>query len=294
MLKFYLTEITTKDKLIHQGIYFEPSKKSDVAILWVHGLTSTFYGKPVLNETIANECEKHGWGYANFHTRGHDLIAGIKQIDTSTDTGFTRLNAGGGGEKFEDCIEDINAAVQFLVGKGYKKIFLAGHSTGANKACFYVGTGHTKYISGVMLLSPISDRLCPSAQVSTFTLLVMRFLVIIGRGDIPLIDSRYYPMTPKRYLSLYIKGSNEDVFGYGDDPPRMKIYSQITKPLLVILCQKDEVADRPVDRIQKVFDQQNCSNKYQSFVIPGAFHSFEGKEDVFASSVSVWIQKVLK
>lgn len=63
MKQFYLAEIVTKDKLIHQGIFYEPSKKpffakasADKAILWVHGLSGKFYGDVVMMEQFADSC----------------------------------------------------------------------------------------------------------------------------------------------------------------------------------------------------------------------------------------------
>ena len=61
---FELVEITTKDKLIHQGIFFRPQKPVNKALLWVHGLTSTFYGNISLLNELAQQGEAHGFGFA--------------------------------------------------------------------------------------------------------------------------------------------------------------------------------------------------------------------------------------
>ncbi|MBI2404908.1 hypothetical protein HYV22_01870, partial [Candidatus Gottesmanbacteria bacterium] len=89
MKQFYLAEITTKDKLVHQGIFYRPTNSSGRAILWVHGLSGTFDGDIAIHEAFANVCEKEGWGYAAFHNRGRNLIAGIRKLDGTPPKGYS-------------------------------------------------------------------------------------------------------------------------------------------------------------------------------------------------------------
>lgn len=79
MKQFYLAEIVTKDKLIHQGLFYKPTNLGKKAILWVHGLSSTFYGNTKLLEAFGEYCEKEGIGFAVFNNRGHDVVTGIKK-----------------------------------------------------------------------------------------------------------------------------------------------------------------------------------------------------------------------
>jgi alpha-beta hydrolase superfamily lysophospholipase len=81
MTAFSLSEITTADKLIHQGIFFNPSKPGKKAILWVHGLSSTFYSHIELLNEFAKQSEVNGFGFAAFNNRGHDAISGARKLD---------------------------------------------------------------------------------------------------------------------------------------------------------------------------------------------------------------------
>lgn len=144
MKQFYLAEIITEDKLIHQGIFFKPKKPSSVprrgtsagkAILWVHGLTGTFYGNIKIFDAFAQACEKEGWGFASFNNRGHDMVTGARRLDSTNPKGYSHVLVGAGLERFEECIYDIEAGVQFLIDKGFSEVIVVGHSTGAIKAC---------------------------------------------------------------------------------------------------------------------------------------------------------------
>ena len=295
MKKYFLTEIETKDKLIHQGIYFEPKKKSDSAILWIHGLSSTYASHIPTCDAFADICEKYHFGFAAFNNRGAKFIDGIQKRDSSDPKGYIHVPGGAGNEKFEECINDIDAGMTFLIHQGYKKVFLIGRSTGANKTCFYAGTVDDPRIAGVVLMSPISDRLeIVKSRSDTKTIIsYMKDQISAGKGDIPMFGFHFFPLTPKRYLSLIEKGSKEDVFDYGDEKPKLIVFSNITKPLYVILGEKDEHADRPVVDIKKVFDEHAKSKNYTSIIVPNALHGFDGMEQKLAKLVGEWYYRLL-
>lgn len=287
MKQFYLTEIVTKDKLVHQGLFFRPEKPGKKAILWVHGLGSTFYGNVSLIEMFADACEKQGIGFAAFNNRGHDGITGLKKIDPESEKGYSRIVGGAGTEVFEECVYDIDAGINFLVNQGFRSVIVAGHSTGANKACFYGAKTKNVHVVGIILLSPLSDRLNPAGKPPWWSVPIARFLIAIGKGNM-LIPVTHFPGTPKRLVSLVSPRSNEDAFDYGETQPKMSSYSRITKPLLVIFAGADELADRPIENIRTIFDQHRRAVTYQSVIIPGAFHSFGGQEQKLVDTVFHW------
>jgi dienelactone hydrolase len=296
MKQFFLTEILTKDNLIHQGIYFEPKKKSDTAMLWVHGLSSTFTSHVSTCDALADICDKYHIGFAAFNNRGAKFIDGIQKRDPSDPKGYTHVPGGAGQEKFEECISDIDAGITFLINQGYKKVVLVGRSTGANKSCFYAGTVNDPRLAGVVLVSPISDRL-EMVKTRTDTAAITSYMkeqILAGKGDIPMFGFNFFPLTPNRYLSLIEKGSKEDVFDYGDDEPKLRVFSRIQKPLYVILGENDEHADRPVADIKKAFDTHTKSKKYTSRIVSGALHGFGGIEKELADLVGDWIDCTLK
>jgi alpha-beta hydrolase superfamily lysophospholipase len=290
-MKWEIVQTITEDKIIHQGIYYEPEPKRNLAVLWIHGLTGNFYGDTVLFEEIVRAGKKIGLGFASFNNRGHDMIAGLRTVDPKEPSGFGHAKGGAGQEKFEDCISDIGSGINFLSGKGYKKIILVGHSTGAMKAGFYAGTKIDPRLTGVVLASPMSDRLIAlktDPKVET-TVRKMKRMVQKGKGDYLLNNLIFFPITPKRFISLFDRSLEENLFDYGEKAPRMEIYSKIKKPLLVVFAEKDEYADRPVEKIQAVFDKFQKTVSYKSLVLPGATHGYDGQEKAFALALVDWL-----
>lgn len=290
MHTFQLAEIITKDKLVHQGIFFQPKHPQKKAMLWVHGLTGRFYGDVELINQFAEACEKQGFGFASFNTRGHDIISGIRKIDKRKKTGFAHLTLGAGFERFEDSVFDIQAGISFLAKQGFSQIIVVGHSTGANKVCYYAATRQDPRVLGIVLAGPMSDRHSRNTDKKAYkkNLSLMQRLMNEKKDDKLLAGFHFFPMTPKRWLSLLAEGSSEDIFNYGDSKGTLKTFQKIRKKLLVVLSENDETADRPIAMIKKAFDVHAKSSSYKSIVIPAATHSYTGKEKEFVKEVVSW------
>ncbi len=293
---FSLEDLSTDDGLIHQGIIAEPEEGGSVAIAWIHGLTGTFYGNVSLITELARQTVRHKMAFGSFNTRGHDMIAGFRKIDPTRLQGYGYRTIGAGYEVFEECVQDIDAVIRYFLQKGYQKVILVGHSSGANKVCYYAGSGKRSFLHGVALFCPISDRLDPYVDKTEIQRKKerCRSLIASGKGDELLTDLHFFPLTPKRYLILMDDHSIEDQFGYGDSPPRMPYYERIRLPLFVLFAERDEYADRPVRDIKTVFDAMQRSSWYASTIIPESYHSLRGFESSCVTSLFSWIQTIPK
>jgi pimeloyl-ACP methyl ester carboxylesterase len=287
MHSFQLVQCQTPDKLIHQGIYSE-SPSATRGIIWVHGLTGSFYGNVDLVNALANQALANTISFVSFNTRGHDCISGIRKIDTSIPKGYTHVMGGAGYEQFEESIYDIQGAIAFLQERGVRDVVLVGHSTGANKVSYFQALERSSVVSGVVLLSPLSDKygIHDKDQLSEH-ISQMAGLVEKGQGDALIGDIMYFPLTPRRFLSLVTQGP-EDQFGYGENPPQLPYFSQIRGPVLVMMGEKDEYADRPVKSILKVFDTHASSFNYTSELVVDALHNFVNNEVYVAQRIVQW------
>jgi pimeloyl-ACP methyl ester carboxylesterase len=297
---FQFAEIVTSDQIIHQGIYFAPAfvplsgtGKAKIALLWVHGLTSTFYAHGSLLESFANSAEKEGWGLAAFNNRGHDVILSLKKLDPTQPKGYARVSGGSAYEDFSQSIFDIQAGVDFLKEKGFTKIILIGHSTGANKVCYYAGKKRDPAVVGLVLASAVSDRLDPSLNKKEFAqrLKKMQKFVRQGKGDMLIEDMHMFPATPKRFVSSFQPHSLEDQFDYGDPHPKLAYFAKISVPTLTIWGALDEYLDRPAQEVATVFSHL-AHSPHTNIILPNLNHGFGENEKLFVSSVSDWVKKL--
>lgn len=291
---FELVEITTPDKIIHQGLFMPSAKPSKRALLWIHGLSSTFYSNvPLMNE-FAKSSRAQNMGFASFNNRGHDLLASLKRLDKRKPSGYRRINGGAGYEIFKQSVLDIDAGIHFLVQKGFSEIILVGHSTGALKACYYGGRSKNKYVQGIVLAGFVSDRLAPSVssrQVAE-NLKKMQRLIDQGRGNELLLNTFFFPLTPRRYKSLFYPGTLEDQASYGDTKPTLTHFKRIKRPLLVVLGEQDEYLDRPARMVLDTLDAHNHSTNYKSVIIQNASHSFTDNETETVKTIFDWIKTI--
>jgi acetyl esterase/lipase len=65
--------------------------------------------------------------------------------------------AGAAFERFGESVHDIRAAIALAVKSGYRRVILAGHSTGANKVLHYLARTRDRRVVGLILLGPVSD-----------------------------------------------------------------------------------------------------------------------------------------
>ncbi|MBI2055823.1 MAG: alpha/beta fold hydrolase [Candidatus Sungbacteria bacterium] len=278
MIQCFLAKIKTLDHIVLEGIAVLPKQKSDTALFWIHGLSSRFSSGQTLIQELSDACRKNGIGYFKFNTRGHDIASG----------GGENI-IGAGFETFEDCIVDIRAMIRFAKSLGYKKIILAGHSTGANKALYYCHKTRDRAVKKLILLGPISDIAGEIKMRGTGGLKKALKIAekLAKKNPQALMPPEYGIINTARYLSLYRPGSAEDVFPYHsyEATPRKnwKELKSIRIPLAVVIGARDEYLDRPAKKLIEIFKSQASSTSaFHGIIIQGANHGFKKKEQELA------------
>ncbi len=284
MFPVFLTRVKTKDGLTLEGIYLKPRRKSKIAIVWLHGLSSRFSSGQTLIRELGGLCQKRGIGYLKFNNRGHDIAArGVKGL------------VGSGFEKFKDCVLDIKAAVNLAHRLGYRKIILAGHSTGANKALYYLYKIRDRSVKGLMLLGPINDLVAEEKRIGKRRLANTLALAKRLEGKPRTVicqDKRVY--SPARYISLYNPGEAEDVFPYYNPRAKWKELKSVKAPVAVVIGGRDQFLDKSAKQFIEVFRQNAKSAKsFSGIIIKGANHGFHKKEKELSQSVIKWIKRAI-
>ncbi len=138
-----LLSFKTSDKETLHGLLFTPpERKSDLALLLVHGVAMNFYLPPL--PTIGQALAERGYHCFVINTRGHDWISRAGNL-----TKF----GGATYETFEDSAKDFDGALDYLSAEGYKRFILVGHSLGCVKSLLYQGNRQRPDIVGVVSCS---------------------------------------------------------------------------------------------------------------------------------------------
>lgn len=281
MHDFHPIEIITPKRVRLNGLWLGP-KKGKTAVIWIHGLGSSLFSKLSAAELIA----RRGVSVLAFNNRGHDHISRIAHVGERR----TRKTHFGGAahEKFTDCVDDIQGAINFAKRQGAKRIYLVGHSTGCQKSVYWAykrGRG----VRGIFLLAPISDR---SAHIHLYgrkkiekVLKVARTLVRRGKRHTLLPQDMWpTPLDAQRFVSLNAPESSEEIFTYSQPKKNAGILKGVRIPLTVLLAEHDEFSDRSAEKLAEWF-RSSLGPKTPVIVIPSVYHGFKGAEKTLANLI---------
>ncbi|MEK9147972.1 MAG: alpha/beta fold hydrolase, partial [Patescibacteria group bacterium] len=284
MTPVLLTQVKTRDGMVLDGIVVRPRRKTKTALVWLHGLSSRFSsGQPLIRE-LSRRSARSGITYLKFSTRGHDIVARDR-----------KRFIGSAFEKFEDCVLDIRAIVNFAKRLGCRNIILAGHSTGANKALYYLYKTRDRSVKGLVLVGPLNDILAESKRIGRAKL--VKAIAIAGKlknkNPLALMPQNYGIWTSRRYWSLFHPGEREDVFPYYNPRAGWKELKSVRPPIAVIIGSRDEHLDRPAKSLIEVFRAHAAKSKsFSGIIVRSAGHSFIGKEQELAQSIISWIKGI--
>ena len=277
-----LVTARTRDGITLAGLMTEPRRRRGLALIWVHGLGSTFANGQPLIAALARRLGAAGIAYLKLDTRGHHVVA----------RAGTRL-AGAAFERFGESVRDLRAMIDLARRAGYPRVILAGHSTGANKVLHYMARTGDRRVAGLVLLGPVSDVAGEMKRVGARELRrrVAAVERIARRDPDALVPRAFGFYGARRYLSLYRPGEAEDVFPYYR-AGRWSALRTIRVPLAVIIGERDEYLDRPAAAVVETFARHaTAARSFTSIVIPGALHGFAGQEDPLAQALVRWIAR---
>ena len=292
-----LTELETEDRLAIHGAYTD-AKKRRIGVLFLHGLGSNLHKTRHLWQQLAEDGTRDGVGVLALNTRGHDIAARYRVRKKQGKRRSRKYRMGGAGfERFEDCIYDIRAGIRFLRSKGYKKIVLYGHSTGANKSVYYAGKTQDRRISGIILAGPARDL----TMVDWNSEHRKRLKAIASFGK---KDGKDTPLphhiaggifSARRYESLFRPGTAEDVFPFGEPKARWARIAQV-KPHLFIAFGEDDpyISDPGPEAALAILNEKaKRAKSVAGDVLPGQEHSFREDPEELSRTLIDWMQTTI-
>ncbi len=299
-LHWTLHRIRCEDDVVLTGLLSVPEDSVPIAgrtaLVFVGGLTSSSLQKMELLETFARVGAALKTDVLGLDTRGAYLASHVAQLDPTIEKGYRKLLVGTGFEHFEDCRLDLRAACRFLRELGYARIVLAGHSTGANKACYTLGMGPIEGVVGAALLGPASDvgthSRTASAWAIHWNLKRAARMVHRGEGDslLPLRGEEGI-YSAARYLSLFTPGGAEDTFPSHDKHASFAALSKISVPLFLCFGEQEEHLVLPVTKDLEILkNAATASPAVTTQIIPGATHGFREAEQPLAEALFTWMQ----
>lgn len=286
-----IVKTKTSDGIHFSGLFTEADNSKKV-IIHIHGMA----GSPMDNgyyQEMHNEYEKNGYSFLVGQNRGSGT-----ETEFNTDNGVKVI--GNAFEKFEECVFDIQAWVDFVVNAGYEEIWIQSHSLGPSKVAYYMNTKKPKNIKGLVWISPsdmvglVNDP--GGIKDHNIMLPEAKELVKEGKGKTILSHSLWGSalLSADTYLNFFDEGAKTAVFNYGQQQLGWEVVNNIKVPVLAITGTKDD-GIVPVMDAKKAMEllKENLkkSPRVETKVYEGAEHSFDGFSKQITEDVLEFIKE---
>src|SRR3989338_5251355 len=300
-----LVNFETSDKLSVAGLLYEPEKKTDRVLIYLHGngSSSVFYGADKVN-LFGEQFTKVGIAFFPFNNRGAHWI---KKLDKKVGKKEERVLYGMVYELIKECIYDIDSAVFFLKKLGYKTFYLAGISTGANKIVVYHYYKRKNPIRKYILLSGGDDTGLYFDM--EFKKNRKRFFEVLNKCKREIDKSNGKKLVPRyilkepliSYQSLYDTinpDGDYNIFPFNEYMNQLKLskkilfkeYKTINKQTLVVYGEFDEYCYGKVPECIDILKKETTKPEFFTFkIIKDADHGFSGKEEQLMKIIIDWL-----
>jgi pimeloyl-ACP methyl ester carboxylesterase len=259
-----LITLQTTDGLTHYGGLYGAgrSKRRDLAVVLVHGMTGSFIGE--IESALPPMLARAGYTCLVANNRGHEFYG------TAT-------------ELFAGVLPDVGAAVDFMAARGFDRIALLGHSRGGVKVAYTMAQRADPRVVALGLLSPaesvrsIARQLGPAFGGRRW-LSRVRALVAEGRGAEMLTCSQWPYMLSAASLLDSHNAQGDDVW---------QNLKSVRVPVFAACGELELDWCTVVARLRA-----DPPEDYTVHVIPRADHVYTGEEAELARRLIAWLNTI--
>src|SRR6266852_9089079 len=288
MTKYPIVKVKTTDGLTLHGILTEPVKPSKTILVHLHGCGGNFYGNSYF-ELLTNAVIDLGIAYLATNNRG----SGVYELEEGTVPHGVSL------EKFEDCVLDIDAWIEFARSLGYENILLEGHSYRTEKSVYYMNKGKNRdRVKGIILFScsdNVGYQMKYEKEHRKNYMEEAKELMNKGEPHRLLHDLNAYcgefPISAQTYVTTFTEDSADAMaipFRKGKD---LVFFQNIRVPILGVISDNED-GEYTILPIKEAVELLKSENKLaEAYIIEGTDHVFTGKEKELVDVVTDFLKR---
>jgi hypothetical protein len=259
-----------------------------------HGKEGNFLTNRFIYE-MKDQLPENGIAFMTVNQRDRDYLS---ETLLQTPAGFEFKQLGFAHSLFEDCVKDIKTFVDEAERRGYKKIFIEGHSL-PHKPIYYHLKIQDKRITGIISLC-MSDLLFEfKSYVDDYetNLKLAKAMVSSGMGDemMPILLWGQAPASAKTFVSYGDPQGNAQMFSFCDEDFDYPTLKKITLPILYVEPETDfSMGINPKKALEICVKGTPNSKQVNSLFIEKTSHSFINAEDRLIKGILDWVKKIVK
>lgn len=260
------------------GVLFSTGGEQSVVIA-ITGIHGNFFSNPMyytLGDTLSEN------GIAFIYAQTNDAFNRMEALNTKT--GHTEI-IGSYNECFDDICDDISAYVGAAAKAGYRHIFLAGHSLGANKVIHYLANARETPVEHYILVSPANMEFM-LANVTQQERAIIRDYVEYGRGGemLPFPFMGWAPMLAVTAWQWLCKNPLDNV--HSDPKGGFSEVGRIRQSGALIIGTYDRFSyGEPRAFIELINAHTQAPEKNEVIFVEGTGHIYSQREQVLADIV---------
>ena len=291
-----LVECSTPDDLELKGYYAVPRERGPAAVLFIHGQFENFY-LPTFVQPLENALTNAGFGFLTGNTRAHDYWVSCRRLMHDGSKMF--VPCGGSREVFANCLMDLEGWLGFLEEQGFARVLMIGHSHGALKAAFYATQREDTRVPAVVLLSPSDDY---GLQVQELgdrfdeALSIARAMIDEGKSNDVIPPWAYgAPITAEMYWDMFRPDSDLAMFRFQNPDEGFHRLADLRVHTRVLFGAHDRATASASSRraVQLIKNAAVRCLSFDSTVLPGTGHTYEGMELELATIVTNWASNIV-
>ena len=284
------------------GLLFEPSRRPDnaVAVVWLHGNGDSSVFRSRRTNVLAEIFQRNRIAFFPFDNRGAGLMRWLRR---KSGTEKQSINGGTAYERIDECVHDIDGALREVRSRGYRAVYLAGHSSGANKIVVFHTHRPRNRVAGYALLAGGDDTGLYRAMWgdARFDRILGRVRTAVEKGKGGDLVPRQWSPFPMSYRSLFDTidpDGHYNIFPFGEvrsgnrisSRPLFDLFGRIRKRMYVAHAGADEYLGAPASEILEILRRhQHPDARVRYELIPDADHGFAGGLDLLGQGLSDWI-----
>lgn len=267
-----------KRGIILNGVLFK-SGIADTVLIAITGIHGNFYSNPFyynFGDTLNAE------GYDFIYATTNDAYSKIKTKNIKT--GNEEI-IGSFNERFEWTNDDISSYINKAKELGYKHIYLAGHSLGANKVIHYLSETNDEDVEHFLLLSPANLKYMMN-NVTNEEKRVIEDMVNNGNGNkmLPFAFMGWVLCIAYTAYDWAINNILDNV--HTDENCDWSQVANITHKGALLIGTYDTFTDgEPKKYLENINNHFKCPNENKLIFIENTGHTYQRKEQETADKI---------